>query len=93
MKFEIENGDYVGTAEWKAPGRVALEMPDDSHRTWFERFFSEETSLMSGPVDCAEMTYERRDDSEEAFQRAAYELAAHAYQVRAMGDGRRHANH
>ena len=23
MKFHIENGDYVGTAEWQAPGQVA----------------------------------------------------------------------
>ena len=93
MKFEIENGDYVGTAEWRAPGQVALDMRDDSQRTWFERFFAQETSGMSGPVDCAEMTYERRDSSEEAFMRAAYELAARAYKVRAMGDGRRHDSH
>jgi hypothetical protein len=90
MKFEIENGNYVGTAEWAAPGRVALDMEDDSQRTWFERFFAAETSGMTGPVDCAEMSYERRDESEAAFQRAAYELAAHAYKVRAMGDGMRH---
>jgi len=89
MKFEIENGDYVGTAEWKAPGQVALDMPDAKQRTWFERFFSQETSSMAGPVDCAEMTYERRSDSEQAFQRAAMELAAHAYKVRSMGDARR----
>ena len=89
MKFEIENGDYVGTAEWQAPGQVALDMTDEKQRTWFEHFFAEETSAMSGPVDCAEMTYERRNDSEQAFQRAAMELAAHAYKVRAMGDARR----
>ncbi len=89
MKFEVENGDYVGTAEWQAPGQVALDMADEKHRNWFERFFSQETSAMSGPVDCAEMTLERRDESEQAFQRAAMELAAHAYKVRAMGDGRR----
>ena len=93
MKFEIENGDYVGTAEWRAPGQVALDMKDDTQRNWFEHFFATETSAMSGPVDCAEMTYERRDSSEQAFQRAAYELAARAYKVRAMGDGRRHSSH
>ena len=90
MKFEIENGDYVGTAEWQAPGQVALDMPDEGQRSWFERFFEGETSALAGPVDCAEMTYERRSDSEQAFQRAAMELAAHAYKVRSMGDARRH---
>ena len=89
MKVEIENGNLVGTAEWQAPGHVALDMDDDSEREWFTRFFQSETSQMAGPVDCAEMTYERRDSSEEAFQRASFELAAHAYKVRAMGDGTR----
>lgn len=93
MKFEIENGDYVGTAEWKAPGQVALDMRDDTQRTWFERFFTGETSHMAGPVDSPEMSCERRDSSEEAFQRASYELAARAFKVRAMGDGRRHKSH
>lgn len=89
MKLEIENGSVVGTAEWQGPGRVALKMEDEVQKVWFERFFATETSHMSGPVDCAEMTHERRDSSEEAFQRAAYELAAHAYKVRAVGDARR----
>jgi hypothetical protein len=93
MKFEIQNGDYVGTAEWKAPGQVALDMRDDSQRDWFQRFFAQETSHMSGPVDCAEMTHERRDSSKEAFQRAAYDLAAYAYAVKAMGDARRRNSH
>ena len=90
MKFEIENGNYVGTAEWQAPGQVALDMKDDDQRTWFERFFAQETSEMTGPMDSFEMTYERRDSSQEAFQRATHELAARAYKVRAMGDARRH---
>jgi hypothetical protein len=93
MKFEIENGDYVGTVEWQGPGRVSLDVADDHQRTWFERFFSGETSHMSGPVDSPEMSCERRDSSAEAFQRAGYELAARAYRVRAMGDGRRHNKH
>lgn len=90
MKFEIENGKFVGTAEWQAPGQVALDMKDDTQRNWFERFFAQETSSMAGPMDSFEMTHERRDSSEEAFTRAAQELAARAYKVRAMGDGRRH---
>ena len=90
VKFEIENGKFVGTAEWQAPGQVALDMKDDTQRDWFERFFTQETSAMTGQMDSFEMTYERRDSSEEAFQRAAHELAARAYRVRAMGDGRRH---
>ncbi|HET7481529.1 MAG TPA: hypothetical protein VFK89_01585 [Actinomycetota bacterium] len=93
MKYEIENGSYVGTAEWAGPGEVALDMHDDSHRRWFEEFFASETSSMTGPLDCAEMSHERRNESEAAFHRAMFELAAHAYAVRAMGDGRRHQAH
>lgn len=93
MKFEIENGDYVGTAEWVAPGEVALDMQDGSHRKWFERYFSEEDAFLTGSVECTEMSSERRDDSPEAFQRAAVKLAAYAYTVTAKGDGRRHEAH
>lgn len=90
MQFEIENGDFVGTAEWQGPGQVALEMEDTHKRDWFSRYFESEDSVMGGPVDCAEMTSERRDASQEAFQRAAIQLAAYAYTVRAKGDARRH---
>jgi hypothetical protein len=88
MKFEIHNGDFVGTAEWRAPGDVALDMDSDKDRTFFERYFSTEDSFLSGSVECAEMEAERRDASPEAFQRAAYQLAGYAYTVKA-GDGRR----
>ena len=91
MQFEIENGDFVGTAEWQGPGRVALDMADAHKRDWFSRYFEAEESVMGGPVDCAEMSSERRDSSEEAFQRAAIQLAAYAYKVRAKGEGRRHS--
>ena len=85
MRFEIENGDYVGTAEWTGPGQVTLEMDDHAQRKWFEDYFKAEDSHMNGPVECAEMTSERRDESQASFQRAAYQLAAHAYKVRAGG--------
>ena len=93
MKFEIENGDYVGTAEWQSPGNVALEMQDPKQRAWFERYFESEDAFLSGSVECAEMSSERRDESEQAFSRAAYQLAAYAYKVRAEGDGRRREAH
>ncbi|MGH2789432.1 MAG: hypothetical protein ACRDJ0_00430, partial [Actinomycetota bacterium] len=82
MKFEIYNGEReagsagsqdrsVGTAEWQAPGRVALEVEDPTKREWFESFFSSEDSTLDGPVECASMTTaERGDSSEEAFARA-----------------------
>lgn len=89
MKYEIHNGDFVGTAEWKAPGEVALDMPDPAQETWFSRYFSSEDSFMGGPVEAGEMACERPDASLEAFERAAFRLAGHAYQVRAQGDGRR----
>jgi hypothetical protein len=84
MKFEIYNGDNVGTAEWVAPGVVDLEMNDAGDRAFFERFFASEDTFLSGPVESAEMTMERRDASEQAFQRAAFALAAYSYHVRAL---------
>jgi hypothetical protein len=92
MKFEIDNGSYVGTAEWLRPGEVALDIADPTERTWFERYFGAEDAFLTGPVECAEMSTERRDESEAAFTRATYKLAAYAYKVRA-GDGRRHGGH
>lgn len=89
MQFEIANGDFVGTAEWHGPGDVALDMPDPAKEAWFSRYFEAEDSVMSGPLDCAGMSSERRDASEEAFQRAAFQLAGYAYKVRAKGSGRR----
>ncbi len=74
MKFEIQNGEYLGTAEWLAPGEVRLEMADAKHRQWFERFFSTEDAQLGGSVECPEMTFERRDDSAEAFERAVFSL-------------------
>lgn len=93
MQFEIDNGDFVGTAEWQGPGRVAIEMADPAKEAWFTRYFTSEESVMSGPVDCAEMSSERRDASKEAFQRAAFQLAGYAYTVRAKGAARRGGAH
>jgi hypothetical protein len=87
MKFEVENGSYVGTIEWEAPGRVALEM-DEAAKSWFERYFGAEDSFMGGELGDEFMEMERRDSSEEAFNRAAYQLAAYSYKVRAR-DGHR----
>jgi hypothetical protein len=84
MKFEIHNGEFVGTAEWVGPGEVALDMHDDRDRKFFERFFASEDTFLSGPVESAEMTMERRDSSAQAFQRAAFALAAYSYHVTAM---------
>lgn len=91
MKFEIENGEFVGTAEWQGPGKVALDVQDPKARAFFERYFSEEDAFMAGPVESAEMTHHRRDASERAFEHAAFRLAAYAYKVR-RGDGSRGAH-
>jgi hypothetical protein len=82
MKVEIYNGGLVGTAEWRGPGDVFVDMADESERSWFEGYFAQEDSYLIGPVECAEMACERRDSSEEAFQRAAFQLAAYAYTVK-----------
>jgi hypothetical protein len=82
MRYEIYNGDYVGTAEWSAPGRVAIDVPDEEQRSWFERYFESEDSFLMGCIGAEEMTLERRDSSEEAFTRAALALSAYSYKVR-----------
>ena len=92
MKLEIYNGGYVGTAEWQGPGRVALSMSDERERDWFAGYFAAEDSYLTGPVECAEMSSERRDSSEQAFERAAFRLAAYAYTVK-RGDAARHGAH
>ena len=92
MKLEIHNGDFVGTAEWQEPGRVALEMDDPKERRWFESYFEGEEAFLSGAIDSPEMHVETRNSSEAAFDRAATALARYAYTVK-RGDGRRHDRH
>lgn len=91
MKLEIHNGDYVGTAEWRGPGDVALDIADPAQERWFSDYLQAEDSFMGGSVECGEMECERPDASPEAFQRAAYRLAGYAYTVRVEGAGRRRA--
>ncbi len=93
MRFEIDNGEVLGSAEWRGPGQVQVEMPDAGARAWFEHYFSQDDAYLTGPADAAEMAFGPRNGSEESFQRAAYGLAAYAYKVRAKGDGRRSGNH
>jgi hypothetical protein len=92
MRFEIENGDYVGSAEWRGPGDVLLDMDDPQQRMWFERFFAEEDASLGGAIGDESMSSERRSDSEQSFNRAAFQLAAYSYKVR-QGDDRRHSAH
>jgi hypothetical protein len=87
MKLEIYNGDYVGTAEWRGPGEVALEVDDPAEREFFAAYFSGEDAYLGGPVECAEMSHSRRDSSPQAFAHAAFRLAAYAYTLR-DADGR-----
>jgi hypothetical protein len=63
VKYEIENGDYLGTAEWRGPGRVDLDMPDHKHKRWLQRFFEGHDSVMGGAGEPQGMTLERRDET------------------------------
>ena len=90
MRFEIENGSYVGTAEWQGPGAVTLDMDDPKQRRFFERYFEEEQTALGGAVDCPELQSERGDESEQSFERAMNSLAAYAYKIR-RADGSRTA--
>jgi hypothetical protein len=89
MKLEIHNGEFVGTAEWQEPGRVAVEVADPDQRAWFETYFEGEDAYLSGSVGNPEMHVERRDSSQAAFDRAAEALARYAYTVK-RGDAERH---
>jgi hypothetical protein len=88
MRFEIENGSYVGTAEWQGPGSVSLDMEDPKQRGFFERYFEEEHSALGGSVDCPELQTERADTSEQSFERAMNSLAAYAYKIRRADSSR-----
>jgi hypothetical protein len=92
MKFEFENGKFLGSATWEGPGNVVVEMDDPADKAWFEEYFSKEDSFMGGSVECdSEMCLERRDESEAAFTRAAQMLAAYSYKVRQGDAARREA--
>jgi hypothetical protein len=87
MKVEIYNGYFLGSAEWRGPQEVHLEMDDANTKEWFQRYFSEEDSFLEGSVDCPELASERRDDSEEAFTRSLNALGWHNYRAYAPGEG------
>ena len=85
MKVQIYDRDYVGSAEWTAPGAVRLELADEGRRSWFERYFQTEDSFLTGLLGSEEIAVERRDSSQEAFWRALYNLAAYSYRVKDGG--------
>ena len=87
MKVEIYNGYFLGSAEWRGPKDVVLEMEDPESKTWFERYFSAEDANLGGSVDCPELHFERRDESEEAFTRATQDLRMHDYAAFEPGQG------
>lgn len=89
MRYEFENGEFTGSAQFDGPGQVTVTMEDPAKQEWFENYFQAEDSFMGGSVECGEMRCERRDESEEAFTRAAHMLAAYSYKVR-QGDSMRH---
>jgi hypothetical protein len=88
MRFEIENGKFVGTAEYEGSGRVALDVADESQRAFFDNYFRTEEETLSGTVDCPEFNMERPTDSPEAFERAMGRLMAHAYKTRRVDSSR-----
>jgi hypothetical protein len=82
MRYEIFDGEYVGAAEWVAPGEVVLDVQESALREWLERYFAAEESVMTPLGSEDGMTCERRDASEAAFNRAVFQLAGYSYQVR-----------
>jgi hypothetical protein len=88
MKLEIHNGEYVGTAEWREPGKVDLDVADPEEKEFFERYFEGEDAFLSGPVGEPEMHVERRDSSRAAFDRAVEALRRYAFTVK-TGNGKR----
>ena len=92
MRYEFENDSFTGSAEFEGPGKVTVVVADPAKQEWFENYFKAEDSFMGGSVECGEMRLEHRNESEEAFTRAAQMLAAYSYKVR-QGDARRHSTH
>ena len=82
MKFAIYSDDYVGSAEWRKPGEVVLEMDDPTQQSWFEAYFAAEESFLGGTIDAPQMMSMRRNATEEAFAHSAFALAAYHYTVR-----------
>lgn len=82
MRYEIYNGEYVGTVEWSGPGHITLDVDDDDQKHWFASYFEAEDSFLTGSIGCEEISVERRDSSPAAFTRAARALAAYSYRVR-----------
>ncbi|MGH2806483.1 MAG: hypothetical protein ACRDKT_04325 [Actinomycetota bacterium] len=87
MKVEIYNGYFLGSAEWRGPNDVEVEMEDAEAKSWFERYFSSEDASLGGSVDCPTLVFARRDESEEAFTRAAQDLRMHDYRAFEPGHG------
>jgi hypothetical protein len=84
MKFRIDNGVFVGTAEWRRAGVVDVDIAEPDERRFLEHYLSTPYSALGGPIDCPEMQYEAPDSSEQAFERAMYRLMEHAYTVRRL---------
>lgn len=82
MKLEIHNGSFVGTAEWRAPGEVVLDIDDPNEKAWFEDYFHGEDAYLDGSVECDHMSSDRRDASEASFGHACFQLAAHRYRTK-----------
>ena len=87
MKVEIYNGYFLGEVEWKGPQDVQVEMDDPKTKSWFEHYFSSEDATLGGSVDCPTLVSQRRDESEEAFTRAAQDLRMHDYRAFEPGHG------
>jgi hypothetical protein len=85
MRVDIYDRNYVGSAEWHAPGEVRVEVADEGRRSWFQRYFQSEDSFLTGSLGAEEFASERRDSSEQAFTRATFNLAAYSYKVRPDG--------
>jgi hypothetical protein len=81
VRYEINNGGYVGIVEWREPGTVDLHMEDPTEKAFFERYFSSENCYLGGPVESPEMTSEAPNESEEAFRRSTYRLTAYDYRI------------
>jgi hypothetical protein len=82
MKFRIENGAFVGTAEWREAGDVEVDATETAERRFLEQYFSTPYTALGGSVDCPEMQHEDPDSSPHAFERAMNRLAEHEYTVR-----------
>lgn len=77
MRYDVFNGDHIGTVEWRPPGEVVVEVDDADHRAWLERYFRGYGVVIASAGVVRHLGLEHRLRSERAFDEAVRLLAGY----------------